>query len=588
MNFSPPWAALPATRPITVRGAAALLLVGLALVLRPAIVFAYVEIPYSLGRVVQESTSISVLRIDKVDRERNLILFRKVQDLKGSQPGEVIRHNIGRGGFHEREWRAIMEYAEPGRLAVFFNNGGASETCIGNYWYQAYAGGEWWNMSHGEPYMLRTFAGPAEKMAALVAAMVTGQEVVVPCMVDGDKQALQMRNGRIHRLRASLKIQDYNVPRDFAGWGGDDFRKLAGMAGFSHYAGISRVDPDARGVALADVDGDGKSDFCLYGSGKASRLRVEGTARSEVALPLVGGARSAEFGDVNGDGKPDLLLATPAGPKLLINQGGSFKDESAGLPKEPYYQLAAAAFLDFDGDKRLDVLIANGFLGLRLYRNSGGPAAGNVAAIGFEDRSAAAKLGPDAPHATLRGDHLAVADVNGDGRDDFLYGAGTGLLAINTPAGFEWSANSGIQYAVARIRPAFGDFDGDGRADLYIPQGPAGKLLANRGGRFEEVTAAAGELSRPLAQAATATWTDLDRDGKLDLVVGCLKGPNRCFRNLGGGKFAETSESLGLLQRVFNTRGIGVGDVNKDGIPDFVFTNEGQESSVLIGAAPAP
>jgi hypothetical protein len=290
---------------------------------------------------------------------------------------------------------------------------------------------------------------------------------------------------------------------------------------------------------------------------------------------------------VNGDGKPDLLLATPAGPKLLVNQGGSFKDESAGLPKESYYQLSAAAFIDFDGDKRLDVLLANGFLGLRLYRNTGAPAMGNAAALGFEDRSVAAKLGPEAPHATLRGDHLAVADVNGDGRDDFLFGAGTGLLAINTPAGFEWSTNSGIQYGVARTKPAFGDFDGDGRPDLYIPQGPAGKLLVNRGGRFEEVTAAAGDLSRPLAQAATAAWTDLDRDGKLDLVVGCLKGPNRCFRNTGGGKFTETSESLGLLQRVFNTRGIGVGDVNKDGVPDFVLTNEGQESSVLIGAAPA-
>lgn len=568
-------------------GAVLGLVLGWACVAGPSTLLAYVEIPYSLGRVVQESTSISVLRIDKVDRERNLILFRKIQDLKGSLAGEVVRHNIGRGGFHEREWRAIMEYAEPGRLAVFFNNGGASETCIGTYWYQAYAGGEWWNMSHGEPYMLRTFAGPAEKMAALVTSMVAGQEVVVPCMVDGDKQALQMRNGRIHRLRASLKIQDYNAQRDFAGWGGDDFRKLAGMAGFSHYAGINRVDPDARGVALADVDGDGKSDFCLYGSTKATLLRVEGTALSEVALPITGGARSVEFGDVNGDGKPDLLLATPAGPKLLINQGGSFKDESAGLPKEAYYQLSAAAFLDYDGDKRLDVLLANGFLGLRLYRNTGAPAAGNAAAIGFEDLSAAAKLGPDAPHATLRGDHLVVADVNGDGRHDFLYGAGTGLLAINTPAGFEWSANSGIQYAVTKTRPAFGDFDGDGRPDLYIPQGPAGKLLANRNGRFEDLTAAAGELARPLAQAASATWTDLDSDGKLDLVVGCLKGPNRCFRNAGGGKFTETSESLGLLQRVFNTRGVAVGDVNKDGVLDFVFTNEGQESSVLIGAAKA-
>ena len=83
---------------------------------------AYVELPYTLGRVILESTSISVLRVEKVDKEKNLILFRKVQDLKGTLAGETTKHNIGRGGFHEREWKAIMDWAEPGKTAVFFNN----------------------------------------------------------------------------------------------------------------------------------------------------------------------------------------------------------------------------------------------------------------------------------------------------------------------------------------------------------------------------------------------------------------------------------------------------------------------------------
>src|SRR6478752_6252281 len=103
-------------------------IVGWLVASRPA--DAYVEIAYTLGRVVLESTSISVLRIEKVDKERNLILFRKVQDLKGTLAGDVAKHNIGRGGFHEREWKAIMDWAEPGKTAIFFNNCGASETCI--------------------------------------------------------------------------------------------------------------------------------------------------------------------------------------------------------------------------------------------------------------------------------------------------------------------------------------------------------------------------------------------------------------------------------------------------------------------------
>ena len=86
-------------------------------------VLAYVEAAYTLGRVILESTSISMIRVEKVERERNLILFRKMQDLKGTHPSDVIKHNIGRGGFHEREWKAIMDWAETGQTAVFFNNG---------------------------------------------------------------------------------------------------------------------------------------------------------------------------------------------------------------------------------------------------------------------------------------------------------------------------------------------------------------------------------------------------------------------------------------------------------------------------------
>src|SRR5579871_6621312 len=108
--------------------------------LRARVARAYVEIPYTLGRIIQEATQIAVLRVEKVDKTRNLILYKKVQDLKGGPAPDVVKHNIGQGGFHPREWQTIMAAAEPGTIAVFFNNGGASETCLPNYWYQAYAG----------------------------------------------------------------------------------------------------------------------------------------------------------------------------------------------------------------------------------------------------------------------------------------------------------------------------------------------------------------------------------------------------------------------------------------------------------------
>ena len=70
------------------------------------------------------------MRVEKVDREKNLIIYRKVSDLKGKHAGDIIKHNIGRGGFHPREWQNVMAWAEVGQTALFFHNGGAGEVCI--------------------------------------------------------------------------------------------------------------------------------------------------------------------------------------------------------------------------------------------------------------------------------------------------------------------------------------------------------------------------------------------------------------------------------------------------------------------------
>src|SRR5687768_5351020 len=236
----------------------------LTLMLLPTSAFAYVEAPHSLGRIVNESTNIVVMRVEKIDKERNLIIYSKVADLKGKHPQETIKHNIGKAGFHPREWQNVMNWAEPGKIAVFFHNGGASETFIENYWYQAYPGGEWWNHSHGEPFLLRSFAGKPEKLAQVVPQLLAGQEVAVTCMVDGDKEALQLRTAKLQRMKTSLKIMDYDPKRDFAGWGGDEFRALAGMPGFTLYGALTRFDQQPNGIASADVDADGRADLCLF------------------------------------------------------------------------------------------------------------------------------------------------------------------------------------------------------------------------------------------------------------------------------------------------------------------------------------
>jgi len=702
----------------------------------------YVEAPYTLGRIITESTNVLVLQVETVDKQKNTIVYRRVQDLKGKHPTDVIKHNIAQAGFNPREWQNVMAWAEPGKTAVFFHNGGAGETCIDNYWYQVGAG-DWWNMTHAEPYMLRSYAGKPEKLVAAVIAIVAGQEAIVPCMVDGDKNALQLRCAKYQRMKASLKLQEYNAQRDFVDWGsgGDEFRAVGGMPGFTHILPLSRLGSGAAGVNSADFNGDGRTDLCMFGTGQLYLLQNSGSAFNEVRLPVVGGARAACWADYDGDGKPDLLLATPTGPRLFHNTGNAekpFEDLSAGLPQQKYYNLRAAAWIDTDGRGKPDILLADGFLGLRLYRNLGagtkplsklgagkwyyaGPF-DNTAEKGFDavyppekeidlkkqytgknnekvewkegnfkdgevndlslfkpecndnscvyvyrelttggpmdlpvglssddtltvwlngqkvlaqnvyrgctpeetqlklslragknallmkicqgsgswafyfsaklplitvpqlfaDVSDAYGLGEKGVGSGLKGDYLAVADVDGDGRADFLYSAGTGLLALNTPKGFVEAKNCGISYQTGGVIPVFGDFNGDRKPDLFIPQRGGCKLLLNEGlGHFRDVTRSSGDLSQPLGDVRCAAWVEF-RKGKLDLLAGCWNGPNRFFLNNGNGTFTDATDEIGLTHCVFNTSALLAQDLNKDGVPDVVFNNEGQEPVVLL------
>ncbi len=719
-------------------------LLAVALVLAAARSPAYVEAPMSLGAVVAQSTNVCTMVVTKVDKQNNLIVYRKVADIKGKHPTEVIKHNIGRGGLRPGEWQEIMNWAEVGKPAVFFHNGGASETFIGPTWYQAYPNGEWWGMSHGEPFLLRSYAGKVDKLAQAVAEIVAGKEVVVSCMVDGDKETLHKHTGKIQRVKASLKLQDYNPKRDFVGWGGEDIRRLAGMPGFDRLAALGRADAEAQSATVIDFDGDGKPDICLAGPYRVLLLQNNGDSFSEVALPgLTGGARAAVWADYNGDGLPDLLLATPAGPRLYTNRGkGQFRDDTRLLPKEAAYNLTAAAWGDFDGDGKPDILLANGFHGLRLYRNvrtaellaksapprlgpwyavgpfrdttgkgnfafpfpperepapdlakphhgkrnveirwqkqdypdgqvnslnpfgmncatylyrqieaaapaelpvslgsddtltvwlngeklhaenvtraaapdqarlvlrlrpgrnhlllkvcngdgeyafyfAAGEAAGSAGPM-FEDASAAWGLGPDGLAGNLKGDTLSVADFDNDGKPDVLFGAGTGVILRNAGGRFELRADSGISYKPGKIGPALADFDGDGFVDLFVPQ-PAGgcKLYKNDGrGKFVDVTAKSGDLAKLTCQAVGAAWGDFDGDGKPDLLVCVLRGPNRYLRNNGDGTFTDKTAEVGLTQKVFNTRAAAWADLNRDGRPDLILANEGQDSVALFG-----
>ncbi|HVV99246.1 MAG TPA: VCBS repeat-containing protein, partial [Planctomycetaceae bacterium] len=202
----------------------------------------------------------------------------------------------------------------------------------------------------------------------------------------------------------------------------------------------------------------------------------------------------------------------------------------------------------------------------------------------FEDVSDKAGLGAKGIGSDVKGDCLAVADIDGNSRSDFVYCAGTGVVVLNTPQGFVQSKDSGIQITPSRLQPMFGDVNGDGKPDLLVPHANGLRLFQNQGaGKFADATARAGALGQVTGKPGCAVFVETAPAGKWDIVVGGLGSPNRYLRNTGTGVFADATVEMGLQQRVFNTRGVSVVDLNKDGAPDMVFNNEGQESAVLLG-----
>lgn len=243
---------------------------------------------------------------------------------------------------------------------------------------------------------------------------------------------------------------------------------------------------------------------------------------------------------------------------------------------------------------------------------------------------AAAERGLDFRHTTgskmpltiveTMGSGCAFFDFDGDGWIDiFLVNAGQDFRAARQRSESrlyrnlgdgrfaDVTAASGIIVESYAMGCAVGDFDGDGREDLFVSGFGRDYLFRNEGkGRFTDYTARAGITPGPDHWSTGCSFLDVNRDGALDLYVasyivydpelplcpagGVMSGctPNqyrtqasRLYINDGKGRFRESAAALGAADVAGASLGVTTCDFDNDGWTDILVANDGTPNALL-------
>jgi uncharacterized repeat protein (TIGR01451 family) len=265
----------------------------------------------------------------------------------------------------------------------------------------------------------------------------------------------------------------------------------------------------------ADVNGDGAADLVvsMLVGGLAVRLNdghgsfgpaIEVGHPAPVAF--ANAPRGFALADLNGDGKIDIAVATGAALEVLLGAGnGSF---SAPVPyalsaTEPISVLAAD--LDKDGDVDIVLDSTEGSSALQVFKNNG---AGVFAAPVLVDTGG---VDPGFP---------VIADFNHDTIPDLAAGAFSSstfsVLLGNGSGGYLAPILTPIATTDGSVVRAAGDVNGDGNPDIILQDGTRTALFLGDGtGHF-----GAGTDVGTGASARALRLADINRDGRLDLVVG--------------------------------------------------------------------
>jgi hypothetical protein len=339
------------------------------------------------------------------------------------------------------------------------------------------------------------------------------------------------------------------------------------------------------GVRFGDINGDGRSDYLFVdGAGAVSLWLNVASSSTESGLIWVSIGRIFDgfgkdgtgvyFADIDGDGRDDYCwLDTNGALTVYLNT------RNAADPNKPIFvaqgQLASGVgtsrdmirFADMNGDKKADYLA--------VTLSSG-------AVSVWENHGVVSKIG-------TVGDGVILADLNGDGRAEYIWldtdGAALAYLNLGgSGASVGWMPQGTIATGVGakRDQVRFADLNGDGRAEyLWVHDDGSVDAWYNMGGPDNGPNAAKvgwmpnGQIATGFGKdGAGVRFADLNGDGRAEYLWIDTNGAITAYLNLGG---PAGTANVGWMPQGVIATGVGMpreniilADINGDGKADYL------------------